>query len=177
MVKSLKDTLAWQKFKHKSKESIGTYLELMYKQKSSLNKIQNLEERKLEACAKAKLDPKDADVVSIMEMKHEEVNEVIQQYLVSQNSNRFHLLCSSQQLFWNMQRVLNKPLDITMDEDELEKKMKSRTAMEKEAETLMTRIDNLYSEVFATDDVVENAQNNVRKMISLEQRLREPKAS
>ena len=50
-------------------KNVQTYIELVYSEKSELNHIADLEERKKTACEKAKLDYEDAKTQDIIHMK------------------------------------------------------------------------------------------------------------
>lgn len=151
------------------KEDIEKYIELMYSQKSTLNKIEDLSERKIQAATKAKLNPEDPEIKNIMELKNEKVRVKIINYLNKNNSNLFVKLISDQQLFWNMQQRLMKPLE---DEDDTSKLM----AISEKSEELVERIEKNYQKLYGQPELVEEAKNVIR-MISPEQRLKETKTS
>lgn len=151
------------------KEDIEKYIELMYSQKSALNKIEDLNERKMQAVTKAKLNPEDPEIKNIMELKNEKVRVKIINYLNKNNSNLFVKLISDQQLFWNMQQRLMKPLE---DDDDTSKLM----AISEKSEELVERIEKNYQKLYGQSELVEEAKNVIR-MISPEQRLKETKTS
>lgn len=147
----------------------------MYSQESPLNNIQNLQERKAEACKKAKLSPADDSVIDIMEMRNEETNELIFHYLsFYQNSNSFHQLCTDQQMFWNIQQALNKPVNCD-DEDSIIAKYEKRTKLSEASDALKRRINALYGEIYKTKEVQDIAVTVVRQMLTPEQRLKQMK--
>src|ERR1700748_3361192 len=126
-----------QRFNHKDKNKLLFYIDLLYSKESTLNSIQNLSERKREACKQAKINPLDQEVISIMDLKHDEVNKLIFAYLsVYQSSNSYHKLCSDQQLFWDIQRVLMSPVG-TEDEDTLMAKYKKRGELSSTSDELL----------------------------------------
>jgi len=162
-----------QSFVHKDKAKILSYISLLYDRESSLNGIQNLSDRKREACSRAKLDARDPEIISIMDMQHEQVNKLIFAYLSQfQNSNAYHKLCSDQQLFWDIQKILMSPGG-TDDEDKLMEKYKKRGDLSKTADQLLTTINKLFSEIYKDDDVQEVAATMMRQMLRPEDRVRQ----
>lgn len=156
-------------FINKDKTKIIRYIELVYNKESILNGIQNLKERKNEACRQAKLDLGDSSTKKIMNLRNEEVNTLIFHYLsIFQNSNSFHQLCTDQQLFWSIQQILMKPIQ-TDDEDEIIEKYKKRGALSESADQIKMRINRLYSEIFFSEDFKEIALTQVRQMNRPEQ--------
>jgi len=148
------------------------YIELLYSKDSPLNNTQNLSERKREAAQQAKLNLSDPDVINIMDLKDEAVNKLIFAFLSTyQNSNAYHKLCSDQQLFWDIQSILMSPA-ATTDEEELMKKYKARGELSKTSDELLTRINRLYSEIYAQEDVKDMAVNHVVQMLRPEQRIK-----
>lgn len=151
------------------RDEIKKYVELMYSQKSPLNKIEDLSERKIQAAVKAKLNPEDPDVKNMMELKNEKVRIEIINFLNKNNSNLFVKLISDQQLFWNMQEKLMKPLD---DDDDAAKLM----VISEKSEELVDRIEKNYQKLYGQPELADEARKVIR-MISPEQRLKEKKTS
>lgn len=173
MTKKFSDFEIVKKYTHKDKGKVVSYICEFYSQHSELNKIQDLQERKEAACAMVKLNPKDPYIEEILAMKQEQVNELVFHYLsFYQNSNRFNKLISDQQLLFNMLSILRKPIDETLDEDELEKKMKSRANISQLADGLISSCDRLMSEIYGEKEVVEVADTMIRRMISPEERVK-----
>lgn len=163
MDKNFVEYEAVSNFKHKNKAAILEYISLMYDKKSKLNKIENLEERKLKACSQAKLDSKEEWVIEMMAMKVQEINYLVFIYMgYYQNSNKLHKLLSDQQLFWDMQMKVMDPAT----------PMKERMEMSKASDKLLPMIDKGLSEIFGSDDVVNAAEEEIRKIQSLETRLK-----
>lgn len=162
-----------QRFVNKDKAKIISYIELLYSKESTINSIQNLSERKREACKLSKLNPVDQEVISIMDLKHEEVNKLIFAYLsVYQSSNSYHKLCSDQQLFWDIQRILMSPAG-TEDEDTLMAKYKKRGELSSTSDELLKRINRLYSEIYTQEDAIDLAVTNIRQMLRPEDRIKQ----
>lgn len=150
-------------------------MELVYGQKSPLNAIQDIGEKKLEAAAKAKLNIKEDFVIEIMNLKHKGFEELMFHYLsYYQFNNKFQLLLSKQQLFWSIQKVLNKPVDEVEDETQMEKKLDSRHKITNTAQELINEIEYLKSEIYGTDDVKKVVEMHLRKVITPEMRLKQP---
>lgn len=161
-----------QRFVHKDKNKILAYISFLYDRDSDLNNIQHLDERKREACLRSKLDFDDPEVKSIMEMKNDQVNKLIFDYLsIFQNNNSYHKLCTDQQMFWDIQKILMTS-PTTTDEDELMKKYKSRGELSKTSDDILSRINRLYNEIYLYDEVKEVAVSHVTQMLRPEQRVR-----
>lgn len=145
----------------------------MYDQKSKLNKVQNLQERKEEAAKKAKMDITKKPIQDIMDMKNEDVNRLIFYYLsYFQHNNRFDLLMSDQQLFWNIQKILKDPIEDGLTKEQIVEEIDTRAALSKRGHEIQARIDYLYSEIYG-GDMEEIAQMEVRKMLTPEIRLKQ----
>jgi hypothetical protein len=172
-MKEFSGTEVAKRFKHKDKKNLLAYLSAMYSKKSPLNKVTDLAERKKIACTKSGLNPDDPEVQEIMDLKHEGFNELLFHFLgVFQDSNRFNKLCSDQQLYWRMLEMVRKPLPDDLDEEDEIKRMKLRSSLSEEASALASRIEHAYSDIFGTDDVIQNAEMKVRKFITPEARLK-----
>ncbi|HTJ52610.1 MAG TPA: hypothetical protein VL443_24310 [Cyclobacteriaceae bacterium] len=145
----------------------------MYSKDSPLNNIQNLSERKRAACLQAKLSDKDPEMIKIMDLQHEEVNKLIFAYLAEfQNHNKYLKLCSDQQLFWDIQKILLSPIGVE-DEDKIMEKYKKRGDLSKTADEVLTRINKLFSDIFAHEDTQEMAQTVIAtQMLRPEDRAR-----
>jgi hypothetical protein len=172
-MKEFSESEVAKKFHSKDKAKILIYLSELYHKKSPLNAIQDLSERKLAACKKAKLNPEDQYVQDIMDLKDEVFNELLFHFLgIFQESNRFHKLCADQQLHWRMMEMLMKPFPERMDEEQEIKMMKLRSALSEEADALNSRIERAKSDIFGTDDVIKNAEMKIRKLLTPEARLK-----
>lgn len=160
------------KFVHKDKAKIIFFISVLYSKDSALNNIQNISERKREACKQAKLNELDPEVIQIMDLQHTEVNKLIFEYLsIYQNSNKYHKLCADQQLFWDIQKILMSSGG-TADEDELMDKYKKRGDLSKTSDELLSRINKYYSEIYASEEVQEMAVTHVRQMMRPEERIK-----
>lgn len=153
-------------------KNIQQYIELVYSERSELNSIQDLEERKRKACEKAKLDPAEASIQDIMHMKDKMVSEQIFEYLRQQNSNEFILLISDQHLFWELMQRNMKPL-AEGGEDEL-KDLDLKTKISEKSEGLLARIDARYKKIFKGDAEQSVATKVIQK--TPEQRLKGKKS-
>ena len=145
----------------------------MYSEDSTLISISNLKERKLEAAKKAGLSPTDDFTIDVMELKNDDVNELIfhfQSYY--QYDNAFQQLCTDQQLFWDIQEALAKRTDETDLAAILDSHAKKAKASEF-SNDLRKRINALMSEIYKTEDEIEMAATFIPKILSPEQRIRE----
>lgn len=154
-------------------KNIQTYIELVYSEKSELNSIQNLDERKKTACEKAKLNPNDEYVQSIINMKDMIVNEQIFEYLRQQNGNDFVLLISDQHLFWELQQRQMKRL-VDDDSDSTLKDLELKTKISEKSEQLLERIEVRKRKIFSGNEEEKMATTKIRIMTP-EQRLRTKK--
>lgn len=152
------------------KDEITKYIEHLYDEKSTLNEIQDLSERKKEAAKKAGMDPENKATIDIMNLKNAAVNQKIFEYLTRTQSNNFIALMSDQQLFWEIQFDKMTPSESTEAKDRL-KDLKIKTAMSKEVRELLDRITYLYREVFRYDDEIKMGAKIIR-MRTPEQRIK-----
>jgi len=148
----------------KISKNIDQYIELVYSEKSELNNVQDLQERKKQACAKAKLNFNDEAVQLIVTMKDENVRSKIFDYLVSQNSNDFILLVSDQHLFWQLQQRLMEPLAKTTNTDDDLKDLELKTKISEKSEDLLDRIKTRYRDLFKGEAEQEVAKFKIRLM-------------
>lgn len=156
-------------------KNISQYIELMYSEKSELNQIQDLEERKKTACAKAKLNYDDSAIQEMIHLKNKDVNEQIFNFTKQNNSNKYILLISNQHLFWEQMQQLMEPLKVAKDEDDnLLKDINLKNTISEKSESLLQRIDNLYKEIYKDIDVIEMAGEKIRLMRP-EMRLKQQK--
>jgi len=146
------------------KDEIQKYIELVYSQTSLQQKIEDLNERKIEAAKKAKLNPDDLETKKIMSLKNEKVRKAIVDYITKNNSSRFIKLIADQQLFWSMQEKLMKPLE---DDDDGAKLM----SISEKSQDLLERIEKNYKALFEEQELQEEGKKVVR-MISHEERLK-----
>lgn len=164
MVKSFRESDVCKNFVHKSREKIFLFIESLYSLKSPLNQIDNLEERKLEACQIAKLNPQDEEVKAIMALKNDKVLELIFYYIeVCENNNVFSSLLARQQLFSNIQREIMNATDV-------EKALK----LSEKSDQLRDNIKNDYAELYEKTggkELVEKAQKMVR-VVRPEERIK-----
>ncbi len=163
MVKSFRESDICKNFVSKDKAKILDYIERLYSLKSPLNQIDNLDERKLEACQMAKLNPKDEEVKAIMALKNKDVLDLIFYYIeVCENNNVFSSLVSRQQLFSNLQREI-------MGTD-----VKQALEFSNKSDQLRSQIEKDYAELYEKTggkELAEKAQKLVR-VVRLEDRLK-----
>jgi hypothetical protein len=148
----------------KISKNIDQYIELVYSEKSDLNKIIDLQERKKQACAKAKLNFNDEAIQLIVNMKDEKVNIRIFEYLTTQNSNEFILLLSDQHLFLQMQQRLMEPLAQTANTDSDLKDLDLKTKISEKSESLLDRMTSRYLKIFKGSAEQDFATQKVRLM-------------
>lgn len=164
-----KDFEICKRFAHKDKAKIIRYVQECYSKNSELNKIDNLEARRIEACKLVGLDPEQNR--DIIDQTNKQVNELIYEYLTRfQNSNEYQQWVSDQQLFWDIQKDLMKPVE----GEDREKQYDFKLKMSEKCAALLTRIKSRFNEMYTVEDVgkdtVELIESNVR-MLRVEDRV------
>lgn len=167
----------------KISKNISQYIELVYSEKSELNSIQDLEERKKTACEKAKLDYADPDIQRMLHIKDKQVNDKIFAFCERQCPNEFYLLISKQHLFWEQQQILMEPLKKVLedgktqevDDEQMLKRINLKNTISEKSETLLESINLLRSKIFTGEQEHKMAEEKIRAL-SLEQRLQKAKA-
>lgn len=153
-------------------KNIQTYIELVYSEKSDMNIIQDLGERKKMACEKSKLDYNSDAIQSIVNMKDLIVNEQIFEFLRTQNSNDYVLLISDQHLFWELMQRNAKPMAESGDAELKDCDLKLKIS--EKCEPLLDRIKARYKSIFIGEAEQKVAEN---KMKTAEQRLKGKKST
>jgi hypothetical protein len=144
---------------------VQRYIELVYNEKSQLNEIGDLAERKLEACRIAKLDENSKEAIAIMDMVNKDVNEQIIQYIIANNSHEFALLIADQHLFADqIKQILDPMTDIVL-----------RNKLSEQSSALLIRIKARLQSIFQGNKEINIASHKVRTM-RLEDRLKIQKA-
>jgi hypothetical protein len=162
-----------KEFEHKDKDKIIRYIELMYSKESKLNEIQNLSERKIQACKLAKLDYNLKGVKEIINLQNEPVRGLIVYFLsFYQNNNAVTQLMVDQQLLWSIHNSLLKPLEVKDDED-IDALIKKRSQMSLAGEELTKRVNRQYTEIYASQEAKEAAYQMIAQMKRPEDRVKE----
>ncbi len=164
-------------------KNIQQYIELVYSEKSQLNIIENLEERKKKACEKAKLDYLSESVQKVIHIKDKEVNALIFDYCRTTCSNEFYLFMADQHLFWEQMQLLMEPLKkITedgkteeIDEEAMMKRTNLKDTISKNCEKLLERINARRISIFKGLAESDMAADKIRVMRP-EERLRKKSA-
>lgn len=141
------------------------YMHLMYSKDSEFNKIDDLNERKERAALKAGLDIAQPEVKNIMDLKNERFRIEVVNFLQKQQPNDFIKLLADQQLFFNMQQRLLRPLE---DDDDTSKLMQ----ISQQSEDLIERIERFKKKVYLQPELIEQAEAKIRIMTP-EARLKE----
>lgn len=142
-------------------KNVQQYIELVYSEKSDLNHIADLEERKKVACDKVKLDYSAEKTKEIIHLKNEDVNTAIFEYLRKKGSNKYILLLANQQLYWEQMQKLMEPLKGTDDDSSL-KEVNLKNTISEKSEHLLERIEKLYLQIFKEQAVIEIASGRIR---------------
>jgi hypothetical protein len=150
----------------KLQKNVEQYIQLVYSEKSELNQVQDLEDRKKQACQKAKLNYDLPEVQDIIHLRNEAVNEKVFEHLRTQNRNDYILLVSDQHLFWEMQQRQIEPLDrpVNNDKDTVLKDLDLKTKLSEKSDQLLVRIKSRYKDVFGENEEVEMASKKIRLM-------------
>lgn len=158
-------------FNHPDKEKILKYIETMYSEKSDINEITDLGARKKESCRRAGIDSESELGQTLIYLEDDLINDLIFHFLSGQNSSRYSQLCADQQLLWEMQREILKPID----GDDLDARLKAVEYKDKisvRCNSLLARINQGYSEVYKHEDETQVAVRTIHDMLSYEQRLK-----
>lgn len=149
----------------KKQTEIDRYIELMYSKDSEFNKIDDLNERKERSALKAGLDIAQPETKNLMELKNESFRVRVVNFLQKQQPNDFIKLLADQQLFFNMQQRLMRPLD---DDDDTNKLMQ----ISEQSEYLIDRIEKFKKKIYFQVELIEEAEKKIRVMTP-EMRLKE----
>ena len=154
--------------------NIQQYIELVYSEKSELNVIQDLDERKKTACEKAKLDYAADATQAIIHMRNKEVNEQIFDFLIANNPEEFILYISDQHLFGELQKRQMKTMKDEDSDSEL-KDLELKTKISEKSEQLLERIKSRRAKLFGGKEEQE-AAGKIR-MLRPEERLKGKKSA
>lgn len=163
-------------------EKLMKYIELVYSKESPLNKHQSIMDRKLHAIEEVGWNSSDKEVDDIVRLKNKEVNKKIFDYLKESSSNKFALLISNQEFFWELQQRLMKPLassynsgdkssDVEVDDESMLKSINLKNTISEKSDALLERIEKQYREVFLEKDEIDMAAKEI-KMSKPEDRIK-----
>jgi hypothetical protein len=136
---------------------IQNYIRLVYSDKSDLNDITNLEDRKKQACERAKLPYDDEKTQEIVHMKNKDVNTAIFNFCAEQCPYEFNLLISKEHLFLEQMQMLMEPLKKTtddgktiedVDEERMMKRINLKNTISEKSETLLISINELRTKIW-----------------------------
>lgn len=159
-----------KQFAHKDKDKIIQYVELMYSEKSELNQINDLTQRKRKAIEESGITDHDL-IESLVNLSNDDLNLIIFEYLTRQNSNKYTQLCADQQLLWEMQQEILKPIEGDSKDERL-KAVEYKDKVSIRSTDLLRRINQVYSEIYRNDEEIAVAVRTIRDMPSYEQRLK-----
>lgn len=164
-------------------EQINKYISLVYSKESPLNKYQSIMDRKLRAAEDIGWNVSDKEVDDIIKLKNKDVNRMIFDYLKDTSSNKFALLISNQEFFWELQQRLMKPLsssykdnngkssDVDIDDESMLKSINLKNTISEKSDALLERIEKQYKEVFLDKEEIDMAIKEI-KHISPESRIK-----
>lgn len=158
----------------KLQKSIELYISLVYSEKSDLNAIENLDERKKAACERAKLDFKSDAIQNIVQMKDLMWKGRIIDQLITQNSNEYMLLVADQNFYCECIKALMEPMAIDNDSKNsgiTELDFKTKSLVSKSADELLERMKPRYLSIFKGEAESKVAQEMIRSR-RLEDRLK-----
>jgi archaellum component FlaC len=170
MIKSFRDSEIVSSFDHKYKVKVLEFIEFLYAKDSILMAVEDMEDRRRQAAHLAGMDPDKEEIKKIIEFMDEKVNDLAFHFMCTNNSNRFNNLLNAQNLLWSYQKMLSKPFP--ENDEEAQKAVTFRSKLSDECDAQTERIDRLMSEIFPKE-IKEKAEDNIRKMYSLEGRLKE----
>ncbi len=163
-MKSFSQTPVAKAFIHPEREVILKYIGFICDKTSDLNAIENLEDRKAAARAKAKWGGTEDKVLL------EQIDELVFHYLsYFQYSLDFALLLSREELYAQMLQAIRDPIDIT-DADKYMKTIKIKGDINKLLQELLDGIKELRKEIYGIHE--EQAAPKILKVRSPESRLK-----
>jgi hypothetical protein len=142
----------------KTSSKLKKYLQAMYSQESELNHVQDLETRKKKACEVAGMPWTAEATQEIVNLKNEEVNSIIFDFLTRENPLEYVQLITDQQLFYDLQK----------------KKLLGDTKAHlfaKQADEMLPRIKAAYQTIYKEKEIMQIAEKRIRRMTP-EQRIR-----
>jgi hypothetical protein len=153
-------------------KNVQKYIELVYSEKSDLNAIPNLEERKKKACDQAGLKYEESQVQNIIHMKNNDVNAMIFEFCESQNSNEFMLYISNQHFFWEQMQLLMEPLKkiseegktLEIDDEAMMKRTNMKNTVSKNCKELLERINEGRMLIYKGEEEADKASEKIRIM-------------
>lgn len=158
-MKKFSDLPVVQEYKSKDKAALLKFIVAMYSKESDLNKIDDLTDRKKEACRRSGLTYfPEADYITLK--KDSDVSHLIYCYLsYFIHNNKHHNLMANQQLFWRMQRSMMEHTE----EGDLDEAIK----MSEKSEQLLSRIQRQLSEIYGSIDAIDMAEMEIRREFSI----------
>jgi|JI10StandDraft_1071094.scaffolds.fasta_scaffold103704_3 hypothetical protein len=157
MIKFLSSKIV-QAFPHKDKTQILKYIPLIYGVGSTLNKIEDLTERKKIAAEQCEIEVPE---------NTEDLRKVIIEFLRLQHHNKFALLISKEELLIECLDVLREPLVNSKDDDKRLKNVKLKGDVNALCDKLVVETDLLRIDIFTEEHAEES-----KKVISIEERLK-----
>lgn len=160
-----------KKYNHKDKSKILDYIETMYSKDSKIKRTDSLEDQKKDACSIVGWDfEKNEDLVNL---KDDSFNHLVFTYMSMTQPNKFVLLMSSLQLFWNQQKRMMMAYDGTDEDPDKELKyINLQNTIAEKSHDLLDRVDGLLAEIYKEDESVELAKKQLRPMVKLEERVK-----
>jgi hypothetical protein len=143
--------------------NVAKYIELVYSERSELNHVDDLEERKKTACQKAKLNYEDPKTQEIIHLKNDKTNIAIFDYLRLHAPNDYILLIANQQLFWEQMQKMMQPLKGT-DDDSCLKEVNLKNTISEKSEDLLQRIEHLKVKIFKEEAIQRLASDKIRTL-------------
>lgn len=148
-------------------KNIQKYIDLVYSQKSKLNSIPNLDERKRAACEQLNIDIKEDWVQNLIQMKDLQANEQIHYFLITQNSPEYVLYNADEHLYFELIKRIMEPLKADDDKD-----MSYKTKASADASSILVRLQERALKIWKGDAEVEMATQRMR-MMRPEERLKQ----
>lgn len=168
--------LSIDSFTHKDKDKILKYIALLYDERSELNQIMDINERKIKACTDAGLDSNSKTGQELINLSNEKINQVVFYHLSRNNHNKYVQLCADQHLFWEMQMEILKPIEAT-EKDERLKEVEYKDKISVRSGALLQRVNQLYNEIYKGDAETQIAVKTIHDMATYEQRLKKRRSN
>lgn len=169
-MRSFRSHHAFESYKHPHKDKVLKYIELMYAVGSELNKIDNLDERKIAAATKAGLNV--SGMQSIFGEEDKEFQDLRHKFLSEyQFNNKYQNLVTYQQMLWNMQRAAINNV-VSVNDEDLKKAVDSRDKITDLMEKLEGLVARLFSEIYGDGKTIDIAKENISQSMTPEDRLK-----
>lgn len=147
-------------FSHKDKKNIIDYISMVYMKESPLKHITDLKDRKKQAISKSGITD-DKVIHELMFLKNDKFRNLIYYCLSESNPMKFTKLIADMELFYQLQdRIMSPTSDDDVDKELAE--FKIRSALSKDSDELLSRIQKNIKDVFPNQEEVEMIESTIK---------------